>query len=445
MKKLSWKEYLFLGSMLFGLFFGAGNLIFPVYLGQLSGANVSKSNIGFLITAVGLPLLGFISMGVSGKDSLFGLALKVGKRFAYFMTVLLFLTIGPLFALPRLGTTSFEVGFSHYLSESQYQIALVVFIVAFYFIAWYLARRPSKVVDYIGKFLNPLFLALLGMLLVISWIRPMGDISSMDVLGEAYERAPVISGFLAGYETLDACGSLAFGTLIITTMRRLELKENKEIVFSIGISGLVMAFLMIVIYTSLSYMGARSLGILELSENGGIALGQISRFYLGRWGFVILASTITVACLKTAIGLISSFGQNFMNLFPKGKYSFFIAFASIISTLIGTLGLSQILNWSLPVLFFIYPLAIVLIILPFIELIFGESETLYKWSIYTTIPFAFLDALRVTPEVIQNTKFVQSLISFSDNTLPLYDLGLGWMLFAALGIIVGLIITKVKD
>lgn len=111
MRKLKGKEYLFFGSMLFGLFFGAGNLIFPIFLGQLSGAHVGKATIGFLITAVGLPLLGVITMGLSGKESFFGLALNVSKRFGYFITILLFLTIGPLFALPRLGTTSFEVGF----------------------------------------------------------------------------------------------------------------------------------------------------------------------------------------------------------------------------------------------------------------------------------------------------------------------------------------------
>lgn len=210
----------------------------------------------------------------------------------------------------------------------------------------------------------------------------MGNVESLEVLREAYEKTPVISGFVAGYETLDACASLVFGTIVITSLKRLEIREKKDIVYSIGISGIIMAILMIVIYSFLSFMGAKSLGVLSLSENGGVALGQISRYYLGKWGFLVLAATITVACLKTAVGLITSFGQIFIGLFPKKSYNFFLNLATIISALIATLGLTQILNWSLPILFFIYPLSIVLILIPFIETVIGERKELYIWSIY---------------------------------------------------------------
>ncbi|MCW1268795.1 branched-chain amino acid transport system II carrier protein, partial [Staphylococcus aureus] len=157
-KKLTFKENMFIGSMLFGLFFGAGNLIFPIHLGQAAGSNVFIANLGFLITAIGLPFLGIIAIGISKTSGLFEIASRVNKTYAYIFTIALYLVIGPFFALPRLATTSFEIAFSPFLSPKQITLYLFIFSFVFFVIAWFFARKPSRILEYIGKFLNPVFL-----------------------------------------------------------------------------------------------------------------------------------------------------------------------------------------------------------------------------------------------------------------------------------------------
>ena len=161
-KKLSSKDYLYLGSMLFGLFFGAGNLIFPVHMGQEAGANVWPAIIGFLITGIGLPFLGIIAIGISGENGLFDLASRVHKGYGYFFTVALYLVIGPFFAMPRLAATSFEIGLTPFVAENQKTLFLAIFSILFFALSWWFSRNPSKLLDYVGKFLNPLFLVLLA-------------------------------------------------------------------------------------------------------------------------------------------------------------------------------------------------------------------------------------------------------------------------------------------
>ena len=155
-KKLSIRDYLYIGSMLFGLFFGAGNLIFPVHMGQEAGSNVFLANLGFLVTGIGLPFLGVIAIGSSQSSGVFELSSRINRRYAYIFTILLYLVIGPFFALPRLATTSFEIGLSSIVSTGFSALSLAVFSLVFFFVAWWLSRKPSKLLDYVGKFLNPL-------------------------------------------------------------------------------------------------------------------------------------------------------------------------------------------------------------------------------------------------------------------------------------------------
>ena len=127
MKKLSLKETLFVASMLFGMFFGAGNLIFPASMGQLSGSHLWTASIGFLITGVGLPLLGVAALGISRKEGLLELSAGVGRKYGLFFTLALYLTIGPFFAIPRCATVSYTVGIQRILPEADQTLVLAVF------------------------------------------------------------------------------------------------------------------------------------------------------------------------------------------------------------------------------------------------------------------------------------------------------------------------------
>lgn len=443
-KKLSWREYLYVGSMLFGLFFGAGNLIFPVHMGQEAGANIFMANLGFLVTGIGLPFLGVIAIGISKSNGVFELACRINRRYAVIFTVLLYLTIGPFFALPRLATTSFEIGVAPFISGNQSKLFLAIFSALFFLIAWAFSRKPSKLLGYVGKFLNPLFLFLLAILILFAFITPLGDISTASV-GAAYVEDPFFKGFTMGYNTLDALAALAFGIIIVSTIRGMGVEKPNDIAKDTIKSGAVSVILMGVIYTLLAYMGTMSLGKFPISENGGIALAQIANHYLGNFGSILLALIVILACLKTAIGLITACSETFVELFPKRSYAFYIAAASILPCLFANVGLTNIIQFSIPVLMFLYPLAITLMLLVIISPLFQHRQEVYRMTTYVTLVAALLDALNSAPEFIQTNSVTTTILTTADKYLPLFSIGMGWVVPAALGFIIGLIWSKLNQ
>lgn len=443
-KKLSSKDYLYLGSMLFGLFFGAGNLIFPVHMGQEAGANVWPAIIGFLITGIGLPFLGIIAIGISGENGLFDLASRVHKGYGYFFTVALYLVIGPFFAMPRLAATSFEIGLTPFVAENQKTLFLAIFSILFFALSWWFSRNPSKLLDYVGKFLNPLFLVLLAILIVMSFVKPMANIHDITVLGKYRDHA-FFTGFQNGYNTLDVLASLAFGIIVVNTLKNKGVTKKSTITADTFKSGAISVLLMGIIYSFLSLMGTMSMGKFDLSENGGIALAQIAHYYLGTGGSIILALIVVVACLKTTIGLTTAFSETFAELFPRLSYSTLIAGVSIIPCIIANVGLTSIISYSTPVLMFLYPLAIILVLLGVSGPLFKNNPIVYQTvTIFTIIP-AIIDGLQSSPAWIQNASITQKIIEFAKNTLPFFGIGMGWIVPAVFGLILGLGIYLIKE
>ncbi|GMA07171.1 branched-chain amino acid transport system carrier protein [Tetragenococcus halophilus subsp. flandriensis] len=437
-KKLLFRDYLTIGSMLFGLFFGAGNLIFPVHLGQEAGANVTAANFGLLVTGVGLPFLGVIAMGLSQSSGVFELSSRVNKPYAYIFTILLYLVIGPFFALPRLATTSYEIGIAPHIPNDQQSLVLAVFSILFFVTAWWFSRKPSKILDYVGKFLNPVFLVLLAILLILAFANPLGDVANAPVQA-SYQSGAFSGGFIEGYNTLDALASLAFGILIIEAIKNRGIKDPSTVAVDTIKSGTISIILMGIIYSLLSYMGTMSLGGFSVSENGGVALAQLSQHYLGTYGSIILALIVIVACLKTGIGLITSFSETFSELFPKGKYMFFTILVSAMACLFANVGLTKIIELATPVLMFLYPLAMTLIILAIIGRLFNNDPRVYQITTLFTLVASIIDGLNAAPAVVSQTGFAQTLIQLGEQYFPLFAIGMGWVLPALIGFIVSLI------
>ncbi|WP_182469353.1 branched-chain amino acid transport system II carrier protein [Staphylococcus devriesei] len=442
--KLTIKENIFIGSMLFGLFFGAGNLIFPIHLGQTAGSNVLLANLGFLITAIGLPFLGIIAIGVSKTNGIFEISSRVSKIYAYLFTIALYLVIGPFFALPRLATTSYEIAFSPFISPGTGKVILPIFSILFFLVAWFFSKRPSKILDYIGKFLNPVFLVLLGIVVLLAFIRPMGGIGNAPVSPD-YSNSVLLKGFIDGYNTLDALASLAFGVIIVTTIKKLGITRPNDIAKETFKSGTISIVGMGIIYTLLAVMGTMSLGHFKVSENGGIALAQIAQHYLGDYGIIILSLIIIVACLKTAIGLITAFSETFTELFPKMNYLWLATGASVLACIFANVGLTKIIMYSTPVLMFIYPLAITLILLTLASPLFNHSTIVYRFTTFFTVFAAFFDGVKASPESFAKTGFAQSLVGFAEKYLPFYTIGMGWIVPAIIGFVIGFIVYKLRS
>lgn len=441
--KLTIKENIFIGSMLFGLFFGAGNLIFPIHLGQTAGAHVFTANLGFLITAIGLPFLGIIAIGVSKTNGIFEISSRVSKIYAYLFTIGLYLVIGPFFALPRLATTSYEIAFSPFISPVQAKFVLPIFSILFFLVVWFFARKPLKILDYIGKFLNPVFLVLLGIVVLLAFIHPMGDVSHAPVSAQ-YKEGALLKGFIDGYNTLDALASLAFGIIIVTTIKKLGVTHPNIIAKETFKSGTISIVGMGLIYSLLAIMGTMSLGNFKVSENGGIALAQIAQHYLGDYGIIVLSLIIVVACLKTAIGLITAFSETFTELFPKQKYIMFATVVSVLACIFANVGLTKIIMYSTPVLMFIYPLAITLILLTLASPLFNHSKIVYRFTTFFTMIAAFIDGVKASPEFFVKTSFARFIISLGEKYLPFFTIGMGWIIPALIGFIIGLIVFKVR-
>ena len=426
-KKLSFKEYVYVASMLFGLFFGAGNLIFPIHMGQMAGANMWVSVLGFLVTGVGLPLLGVAALGISRSTGLFDLSSKAGKPYGLFFTCLLYLTIGPFFAIPRCATTSFTVGLEQILpNNGRERLYLFLFTLAFFAAALIFSLFPGKILTVVGKILNPCFLLFLGVLVAVSLISPSAAVSDVAPQGD-YVSKPFFTGFLDGYNTMDALAGLAFGIIVVRVISGLGVKEPGAIASNTCRSGIFSCLLMALIYVAVAVVGAQSRGIFETSENGGIAFAQIAQHYLGYAGLFVLAATVTLACLKTSVGLITSCAETFSGIFKKGpSYRVWAIIFSAVSFLFANLGLNSIITYSLPVLMFLYPLAIVLILLALFGKFFGHDRRVYAWTIgFTLLPAVYDGFMTLNANVtIIDSTVIREITS---KYLPFSDLGLGWL------------------
>ncbi|PIO83516.1 branched-chain amino acid transport system II carrier protein [Loigolactobacillus backii] len=438
MKRLNRQQSLYVGSLLFGLFFGAGNLIFPVFLGQHSGQNVWPAILGFLLTGVGLPLLGVVALGLTRSRGSFELANRISRPYAYLFTILLYLTIGPFFALPRLATTSFQIGIVPF--TGQHQWLLVIFSLGFFLLAWWFARKPSKLIEIIGKYLNPIFLILLGSLLLIALIKPLGSISQVPALA-GYQNHAFFTGFTAGYNTMDALAALAFGVVVTDTIIGLGVTRPTAIARDTVRAGLISMSLMAIIYALLAIMGTMSAGHFKPSANGGIALAQIANYYFGGLGSTLLALIVIIACLKTAIGLISAFGESFHRLFPKVSYLVWISLASSLACLFANVGLTKIIAYSTPVLYFIYPLAVTLMLLGILSPLFHHRQIVYLTTTSFTFLVAIIDGLNVAPASLRQLTVSQTCLNLAQHYLPLFSIGLDWLLPAIIGFLVGLLLS----
>ncbi|NLL80753.1 MAG: branched-chain amino acid transport system II carrier protein [Tissierellia bacterium] len=438
-EKLTLKQNILIGSLLFGLFFGAGNIIFPVQMGQAAGSNYIRATIGFLITGVGLPMLGVVASGISRSENLYDMAKPVSSAYAVFFTCLLYLTIGPLFAIPRTATVAFEVGIHPFISTEYYSIGLFVFSLLFFIFTLYYSLRPGRIIDWIGRYLNPTFVILLSILLIVCFIKPMGNASDFAPQGNYISRS-FTTGILDGYNTMDALAGLAFAIVIVSNIGKLGISNPKSIAKETMKSSVVASIGMAVIYASLAYLGSTSLGSLSPASNGGLILSMASNYYFGLFGQILLAAIVTVACLKTAIGLITSCSEMFVVLFPKSlSYRNYAILFTIVSFVIANFGLNKIIQLSIPVLMFSYPLAIVLIILSLMAPIIKKNEIIYKWTIGFTIVPAMFDFINALPEPIKEYKAIKPILTYADAYLPLFDYGFGWTSLAALGFIIGIL------
>ena len=423
--------------MLFALFFGAGNLIFPAAMGQSAGVNTWWALLGFCITGVGLPVLGVMAMGYSGCRSLQELASRVHPLYGLFYTIISYMAIGPGFAVPRTGTVSFEIAVRPFLPEGSSEIALPVFLAIFFVITFWLSATPSKLVDRVGKLLTPALVLTLGLFILQSFVVPMGE---PQAASKAYATPTIatIQGILDGYNTLDAIASLIFAVLVISAVKESGVVEKGAVVKQVYKSGLLAGFLLAVIYIFVAKIGAESVTAIGMQETGAPVLAESAKGLFGNSGALLLAAIVLLACLTTAVGLVTCCAAYFQKLTGKLSYVTWAALFCVVSYLIGLFGLKTIIVSTIPVLMFIYPLCMALMALAFMHNWFDGRQCVYVCTMAFTFVMALISGLETANVSLGN------LGSFLHETVPLYASGLGWISFAVAGAIVGLFWKTIK-
>lgn len=413
------RKMLVISFMLFALFFGAGNLIFPPFLGQNAGSNTPWAMLGFLSTAVVLPVLGVIV--VARFDGLDRLGRQVGKKFSIIFTVLIYASIGPGLGIPRAASVPFEMAVAPYLPENaNVSLWLALYSLVFFMIAMWLCLNPGKLVNRIGRVLTPSLLVLLVVLFAAFLFRGKVDVAKAQ---EAYQKAPFLKGFTEGYNTMDTIAALNFGLVIATTLESFGLKEKKDRLHHTVLAGVFAGAILALVYIMLSYMGMCSSGVYEIQENGAWTLRCIVYQVFETPGAVLLAAIFTLACLTTCVGLINSISQFFSTLFKKVSYRQWVCVITFFSFLVCNLGLNAILSISIPVLNAIYPVAIVLIVL-------GLSHRLWEKNRYTYPMVIAGTGLISGIYVLDEARLPMGPILALAQKLPLYEMGFGWICVA---------------
>ncbi|MEK5071542.1 branched-chain amino acid transport system II carrier protein [Sporosarcina sp. FSL K6-1508] len=429
---MSLQKNFIIGLMLFALFLGAGNIIFPPLLGQMAGDELFIAMIGFLITGVGLPLIAVLAIANAG-GGLETIASRVNPYFGIAFTMIVYMAIGPFFGIPRTATVSYEIGVIPFLpdsiSGSNWPLAL--FTIVFFIITVVLALNPAKLVDRIGKVLTPVLFLVIGALAVKSIVSPIGDIGQAQ---DEFAAQPFFRSFVEGYLTMDVIAALVFGIVVINALKAEGVTESRAVMKAMVFAGLVAATGLALVYVSLGYIGATSVDVIGLQDNGGAVLALASTVLYGPYGTMILAMTIIFACLTTSIGLVSACAQYFEHVFPRNSYKTYVFIFAGFSAIIANVGLTQLISISIPVLLAIYPLAIVLMLMSFIDKSFGRKPIVYILALLATAFVSIFDGLKGAGIDI---KPVNDVLAY----LPLYEQQIGWLVPAIVGALVGVILS----
>lgn len=432
--KLTKRKMLLVSFMLFSLFFGAGNLIFPPFLGQNAGAATIPAVAGFVVTAVILPVLGVIV--VAQTDGLDKLGARVNGKFAIIFTMLIYLSIGPGLGIPRAASVPFEMAVAPYLPQNApLKLFMLGYSLIFFVIAAWLALNPSKLVDRIGQYLTPSLLTLIVFLFIAFVFKGEAAVAAAQ---PAYSEAPFLKGFCEGYQTMDTIAALNFGLVIATTLRSLGAEDKKDVMRYTKLAGVFAGTILTAVYLMLTYMGTQSSGVYEIQENGAWTLRCIVYQLFGEFGAIILAAIFTLACLTTCVGLITSISQYFSTLFKKFSYRQFVFAITVFSFAICNQGLNTILSISVPILNAIYPVSIVLIVLGLSHRFIAKNRFVYPFTVLGTAVVSVISA-------VDGAGLSLGFVSNAVNSLPFSSLGFGWVCVTVVMLVISFILGGIKS
>lgn len=427
MTSLRTRDIVALGFMTFALFIGAGNIIFPPIVAQQAGEHVWLAAFGFLITAVGLPVITIIALSrVEGSIQI--LSSPLGKIASLILTITCYLTVGPLFATPRTATVSYEIGFSSYLGTSS--SSLLIYSAIYFSVVTLISLYPNKILDTVGYVLSPLKILSLTILGIAAMMIPTGFVPPAI---NNYVDSPVSEGFVNGYLTMDTLGALVFGIVIIQAIRSRGVSNPKLITRYAVIASIISGIGLTVVYLSLFKLGLGSHEVAANASNGAVILHAYVQHAFGDLGSIFLSAMIFIACMVTAIGLTCACAEYFSSITKIG-YKVWVFILIGFSFIISNLGLTKLIAFSVPVLSAIYPPAIVVIMLSFGWKFFNHPRRVIAPVTAVSLVFGIVDGLKVA-----NFELPYALTH-----LPLAEQNLAWLIPSLVVFVIAFVIDKVK-
>lgn len=396
MTRLSLRQRLLMGVTLFSMFFGAGNLIFPPFTGYRAGSEAVPAFLGLISTAVLFPVLGIIATARAGGMD--GLCRKVHPQFSKWFTLVIYLCIGPLLAIPRTASMAFSMmSFATAPAQSislgpisAQQILAVVFSVVFFAASRFFAQRPSHLKDILGKILTPILLLLVLVLFSAGMVLLPAETGAPQ---PPYAGAPFAAGFVEGYNTMDALAAMVFGILISVNIQDFGLQEEKQLRRETGISGWLAGGVLILVYGMLAVLGARASAVLPEASDGSVVLSGLCSLFFGNVGAVLLAAIFLVACFNVCTGLLSSCASYFSKEFPRLSFMAWLNVFTVSGCVISVFGLGFILQISVPILTLIYPVALTIIILNLFPFAFLEKPWVHRIAVIAAFAYSVISML----------------------------------------------------
>ena len=422
-KKKFGADSIVVGFALFSMFFGAGNVIFPPYLGFGAGTQWVNGFLFYFIADIGLALFAlFTLLKVGGSENITG---RIGSVASNILMSAIILCIGPMVAIPRTAATTFEMSVAPLISG----VSPVIFSVAFFIVVLLLSIRQSAVIDVVGKVLTPALLIGLLVLIIKGIISPLGSIVNPHVDSSFV----IVNGIKSGYQTMDVLAALAFGIIILKSAQEKGYSDGRESSKMIRAAAVIAGVLLLIVYFGLTYLGATSASLFSLGiSRAELVIGIVERL-LGKVGLVIFAVVVALACMTTAVALVSS-AASFFEKLTKGRLSYaaLVIIICVSSAVISNLGLDRIVAVASPILDIVYPPTLVLIALSW----FGDrlSRGVYRWAVIGALIASVLSTLSLYGVSVPIV-----------NTLPLASLGLGWIVPAAVFGIVAYVIGRLRE
>lgn len=410
------------GFALFAMFFGAGNVVFPPYIGMHAGEQWANGFLFYFIADIGLALVAMVAiLHAGGADNITG---RIGHVASKVLMCAVILCIGPMVAIPRTAATTLEMSVTPFFSG----MSPVVFSIIFFAVILLLSIKQSAVIDIVGKILTPALLIGLLILIVKGFVSPIGDIVDTGVSASEV----TVNGIKSGYQTMDVLAAMAFGIIILSSADEKGYTDSKSAAKMIGIAAALSGVLLMIVYFGLTYLGATASTVFPTDISRANLVIGIVELLLGKAGLIIFAIVIALACITTAVALVSSAASFFAKLAnDKISYGVFVVVICVSSAVISNLGLDMIIAIATPVLDIVYPPMLVLILLSW----FGDK--LHKSVYVSSVAGSLIASVLATASLYgMNVPVIDSL--------PLASLGLGWLTPAAVFGLVAYLVSKVK-